>query len=577
MARYFAMEKNLLKQYAMGSLSKNQADLLYTRIKNDVENIVSESSFESPHFRLIIITANEQMNRSTTSSGLKILISVLRTRGLLRWLSLNLFSTEINGLEQSYYLSRTELMVKLVKNFSAVLRIIRNHLRYSTIKDGTGLLPRIELNDYVRAMSVGKIQLSKESVLSSNLKSDFKLKFKNANSSLLATLVRKDSISTVFFLLEYGPDDSILSWLQKHFPDGMRFLETRTMFKTKRLPNSDKIFDEISHLPGSELQGDVLENVEIWHQRFLIQKDYLLEFDSTGSHLLPFVAGHWQYMRASRLSPEMALLEKPAMEIDEMSEAIFLSGRADENWYHLLLDTLPRYMFLKNLSQSIPVLIRDDLPPTSLEFLTLLIDRPIIQLPSNSRLSVKQLHFLAARSTVFDSEQQNSDHRVQFSPILIEAMVKHIKDKVDANPLGTSLDYSFFKRRSRQRRILNSSRLELKTQKLGFRTVEDNVDLYRSQVRIFSNLACGVSPGGAILANIIFMPVGSTMVCLRSSRLNDLELWKKLALAVGINYFEVVGIPTYFGKDALKRDHSNFYISPRKLRRILGKAMQSKT
>jgi hypothetical protein len=77
-----------------------------------------------------------------------------------------------------------------------------------------------------------------------------------------------------------------------------------------------------------------------------------------------------------------------------------------------------------------------------------------------------------------------------------------------------------------------------------------------------------VAPGGAALANIIFMP-GSVVVVLRSRRNSDLGLWVKLAKAVGVNCIEVTGMPTYFGPGKLRRMHSDFYISSRKLRKVL--------
>ena len=79
------------------------------------------------------------------------------------------------------------------------------------------------------------------------------------------------------------------------------------------------------------------------------------------------------------------------------------------------------------------------------------------------------------------------------------------------------------------------------------------------------------------MANIIFMPEGSTVVVLRSWRNSDLGLWVKLADAMNVNCIEVTGVPTYFGPGKLRRMHSDFYISPRKLRKVLASVTASIT
>ena len=124
---------------------------------------------------------------------------------------------------------------------------------------------------------------------------------------------------------------------------------------------------------------------------------------------------------------------------------------------------------------------------------------------------------------------------------------------------------------------MDTSKIEGVAKSENLEIIEDNEDLYRNQVAIFSKLKMGVIPGGAMLANMVFMKPGSTILCLKSSRQADLELWKKLAEAVGLNYFEVTGTPSYHGRNTLQRDHSNYYISPRKFRRILVEVTRSKT
>jgi hypothetical protein len=67
------------------------------------------------------------------------------------------------------------------------------------------------------------------------------------------------------------------------------------------------------------------------------------------------------------------------------------------------------------------------------------------------------------------------------------------------------------------------------------------------------------------------MEKGSTITVLRSSRDSNLRLWEKLAQACGIDFNEVVGVPTYFGPKTLARQHSNYFLPLRRLKVILSR------
>jgi hypothetical protein len=274
---------------------------------------------------------------------------------------------------------------------------------------------------------------------------------------------------------------------------------------------------------------------------------------------------------------DKVFIKAPVSEIQSIPEAIFLSNRADENWFHLLMDTLPRYLFLKDLAPQIPVLIRADLPLTTKEFLHKVLGRQIVELSPNSIVNAEKLHLLAARSTCFDSISDENETQVSFSPLIIKMLVEWIGESLGVMQVNNAMSSGFFKRGSRQRRILNSGRIEKEALKKGLQIIEDNENTYRNQISIFSRLRFAVIPGGAMLANMIFMKPGSTVLCLRGSRQNDLDLWKKLAEAVGLNYFEIAGPPSYHGRNKLQRDHSNYFISSRKFRRTLSEVMRSIT
>ena len=396
-------------------------------------------------------------------------------------------------------------------------------------------------------------------------------------SDLIPCLIAQDAKALLHLLLEFKITDRLLHYMKQNYPDARTYLDTHVPLKTVRMKNADLTFDEIAREQRFKLSGEVVNDVEVWHQRFLVKGNTLLEFDSAGSHRLPFVAGHWQYTVASEVDRDKVIIQNPIISMESIDEAIFLSNRADENWFHLLLDTLPRYLFFKDLSPIIPVLIREDLPRTTKEFLYKVLSRPIIELPSNSNIRIGTLHLLAARSTCFDSTNEEVDIQVKFSPEVLKILVSWIEASLENVSTKDAPSAAYFRRSSRQRRTVNALKIEKIAKSKGLTVIEDNELLYRNQVGIFSGLKLAVIPGGAMSANMIFMQPGGAILTLRGSHQNNLELWRKLADAVGLDYFEVVGPATYHGRNALQRDHSNFYIFAAKFRRTLSVVMRSIT
>jgi hypothetical protein len=565
----FQAEKRLLAQYSAGVADRDSCDLLYQRIKIEIKKFKTEEvPNEIVHTKHLLLNSQGQDEPNSLLDVLRIVNLILNTRGLTRWVSLNLLSKEIRQFEYAHSFSRLEILRLWFQHFPYVFGILRNHFSLSLDKINEKVLPLMGQNQYIRAFSVGKIDLPELCILSTG--ENFQLKLKNGlnTSNLAISLIERDSISLMNLFLEYGSEPEILEFLNDYFPDGLDYIKSRQVITVVELDGFNKSFDQRNVMGFAHRKADILENVEIWHQRFILRDNHLLQFDSTSSHQLPFVAGHWQYLTASKFEKNKIFLTAPTLELKDIPEAIFLSNRADENWYHFLLDTLPRFLFMKDVPLSVPVLIRDDLPLTTKDFLRKIIRNPIIEIPSESTIKVSKLHLLAARSTCFDSINDSVVNRVEFSPEIIREISQWIKDELSLQGLPGST-YSFIARNSRQRRALNARKIQKISTDFGFQVVPDNSDLYKNQSYIFATLGTGVTFGGAVLANMIFMNQGSKILCLRSTRQNDLELWKKLAEAVGVEYEEVTGFPLYYGSNELRRDHSNYYLSPRKYRKSL--------
>jgi capsular polysaccharide biosynthesis protein len=246
-------------------------------------------------------------------------------------------------------------------------------------------------------------------------------------------------------------------------------------------------------------------------------------------------------------------------------------GRVDENWYHFLLDTIPRFLFLENLPLRIPVLVRSDLPETSKNFLRSLSCREFIEVGATDVVHVKNLYAVPGRSTIFDSPAPKGKLQVEFSPLVI----KMLREKalkvllVDANVVPEQR--ISLSRTSVTRNVINWRQVSQILNRFSFQDFNLDEKFFQKQVEVFNNSNFVVSPGGAVLSNIIFMNPGSKVLALTSFRGRQNNLWRELSEACGLKYFEIRGFPTFWGFNYLRNLHSNFYISLMKLRRILSR------
>jgi capsular polysaccharide biosynthesis protein len=184
---------------------------------------------------------------------------------------------------------------------------------------------------------------------------------------------------------------------------------------------------------------------------------------------------------------------------------------------------------------------------------------------------------VSSRSSVFDSKVPVNVELVHL-PV---AALKKLRDRViecqkpDTGYSGP--DAFYLKRNSVLRGILNAESVEAVVSELGIDTLESDANFFKFQIPAFHQAILTIIPGGASVANILFMKPGTKVLILKSWRNRKLNLWQSLAIGLGLEYKEINGVPNYFGLKYLRRMHSDYWIPPRKLKRELSKFRTSRT
>ena len=564
---FFFITKFHLLRLRKGIKSPQFLTKLETKILSELLQFKPDSMIVRMQSQKVILRPENKHMKLSAFRRLILMWRILQTRGQMRWLCYSLFSPVMGN---AYQISRSRLLTLIGRNWQEFSDEVLSCLSLSN--EETNQLERISLHQYLNPRNTQPLDFAQtyllESEYSRRLIYGRNMSFRN---STLARIIRWNSSCAIAFIRQsFSLKESLQ--LQKYlefFPDFQDLLNSRASLEFVFHPQSHETFDQRlrDNLLGVQ---DKFTDVEIWHQRFIIKNNTWLLIDSTCSPSLEFVAGHWQFLEQSKVGQSKVEMLRPRdTNRFTVDEAIFLIGRVDENWYHLLLDTLPRYLLLKEVSPEVPVLIRGDLPQTSKTLIERLFEREIIYVQPEDLVLVKTLYFVPARSTVYDSAPEKNQERVSYSPVIIQKQREWI---LQSFPLKKSQVYPvriFLSRRASYRNLLNIEAVSRLLRRNEFQVVEPDESFYLNQARFFSEANTVFSPGGAILANIIFMRRGSRVVSIRSWRGSDVPLWKLLSEACEVSHSEVVGIPSYFGLKSLLRAHSNYYVPLNRIKKEL--------
>jgi hypothetical protein len=464
--------------------------------------------------------------------------------------------------------------MELLKNRKLLFRNLVSHLSYHylTFKEFSGmrLLTAIHIGNKHLAE---RLKLHQIYVIENIYHRKYYFKFNiydKIRKTSLDKLIAWDPIIFIKFIKSNKLEETANKYLQDNYPQLL--IEFNRYLDIEYVNHELAIFsfDDLYQKRGLNSFETIL-NCEIWHQRFIYVENRIINFDATTFPAQKFVAGNWQFGAGDKKNLGVQKVLKPFQISVNLSEAIFLMGRCDENWYHFLLDTAPRLLFFENIPANVPILIRSDLPSTTKDFLRKLTSRNVIEVEPDQTVGVSRLYVCPGRSTVFDSAPPKGLKVVEFSPLILNLFRRKVLDS-----LGISSDSHIesritFERNSATRNNLNWYRTNRVIQDFSFQTLLYDLEFYRKQVKVFHDTKFIVAAGGAVFANIIFMKPGAKVLVLRSWRGRKLKLWKDLSKSLNLKYFEVKGFPTYWGSSYSRSIHSDYYISPRKLRRILSK------
>jgi hypothetical protein len=327
---------------------------------------------------------------------------------------------------------------------------------------------------------------------------------------------------------------------------------------------------DLTYIPISKPSMVVLQNVSVTSGDVLTSDQNLFNIDPAANPSFSFVAGHQGVVVGSPANLGSAAVLVPKSEGQFIPQGILLSSRADTNWFHWLIETLPKLLYLDSeVPSDVPVIISDRIPDTAKESLGLLSDRTIIEIEKSASTRVGKLY--VSSPVLFHPDPVELHLNPVTNTINVDALnlmrqriLSRAKETL-SEASGSQLIY--FSRSSGARSLVNSRRVAATLRRLGYVVHDPGQMSFIEQVIAFHSAKRVVMVGGASMANLIFCSEGAAVITLRSEFTVGYKMPQILAGVSGARVISFSGRPVgnLFRSSFLEKVHAHYYVGIRAL------------
>jgi capsular polysaccharide biosynthesis protein len=304
--------------------------------------------------------------------------------------------------------------------------------------------------------------------------------------------------------------------------------------------------------------------------------------------LLLDLAGHPDAERfelaegALRVAQDGVGLLDAAEDDDPLDAAIHLLGTSSRNYYHWLIEMLPRIASLEAGYPAagiagVPFLVDQACTrvPQLMDALAAVggADRPLVTLEPGRARRVRRLILPSGLAWLPNNLRDGLVLRAQDSLITADA-VRFVRERVFAavapgsagQAIPSESGRRIFLAKPQSRRLLNAPDLEPVLAEFGFDSVQPEMHSFARQVELFGGAALIVAESGAALANILFAPPEARILVLCADRW-DHSIFSQIAASLGQSLTYLTG--SLVEGSHHKRYQSSFTVDPDRLRQAL--------
>lgn len=261
-----------------------------------------------------------------------------------------------------------------------------------------------------------------------------------------------------------------------------------------------------------------------------------------------------------------------------LPEAVLLSGRCSANYFHWLIEYLPKFLEIEAHGglDGVPLLIGDRMPFQHYEALFSMSngDHPVVYLDNSMVASVETLYIPSFSTYVPDDFDSPLWKAGVVSKKHIDFLRARVLGALEASPQLPGKGKRIFVSRARNagRSMTNEVAILAACKKAGFTVVYPELMSFLEQVACFHEAEVIMGPTGAAFANVVFCQPGTAIYGLTSERNEAFCNFANLATTVGCDFVNVTG-PNNRPRSAFANEeefaHSSFTVPFEKVEAIL--------
>lgn len=260
---------------------------------------------------------------------------------------------------------------------------------------------------------------------------------------------------------------------------------------------------------------------------------------------------------------------------ETIDEGFFLGGNGSYNWYHFMIEILPKVLFMKTINCK-TILISNvvyEYFPTMYEALTSMVNQKdyVVKILNHKKnYKVKKMFFINEINKMefnkinpkiknFTNSYFREDLLFEFRKTLLE---KHIIKEID---IKENYKKIFIWRESTHRIAKNRNEVLQFLESKGFQKINPAKLNLQQQIQVFNSAEIVVGTTGAAWTNLIFCKPNTKAVIFSSSFFKDFTAFSNLAKLFDVNLTYLY----YYHGNASNHSESDFYIDIEKLESIL--------
>jgi hypothetical protein len=314
-----------------------------------------------------------------------------------------------------------------------------------------------------------------------------------------------------------------------------------------------------------------LEDVELLSGCLILRHGAIECYEYAADPTWDFVSGLWHIQFGSQDRRDAALITQCSAKQIGLGEAILIGGRNDANYYHFLIEYLPRVLEIPDyISREIPIVVSQRVPGTGIEALRLMTKRKVILLDPDNEYTFSKLYVASPVAQVLDTSKVPWPDGLFMRTSALKAFRYECLISAGA-PQGLK-DRIFVKRSSGHRLIKGEKKLEAIAKREGLRVIDLSKLSWVDQVNLFATAELVVGAGGAVMANFLFLPERARVLSLVSLYSSAFTLPAQLCAIAGASFTYLLGRPIVRKKSTSDYNtliHSSFRISSRAFRKAI--------